>query len=523
MKPKYLVWPILLAMSLMLACRSPRHEAALKANIALAEDQPDSALAQLRRMDRTSFSHREQAIYALAYTIAQDKCGLHVSSDSLLRCAFNYFIRHSEDSLYGRCMHYMGKYYRLCDSLERAIYCLNIAEKQFVANKDTANLCLTLFQKCMVIRPRDAEKGLAIATQMEKLYRTYSKANLHNSIYSTLKKAECLAYCNRPVQALKESEPALKQAFELSDSDVISDVYQDMSWFADDNGDARTANQYARLAYQYARKPDISVLICLADSYRSLGDYNQCLLIADTMRANTHASNHSRSYMKCRSYMRLGRIPEAEAAMDSAIGFVEKMYYESLEGKEKYYAEMMKASADKFRAEQRAYHYRLMFLFWGLLVCCALGFLFVYLNNKKRQIKMKQLLEEERKQKDRLQIEQMQQLLIQRYDIVEALKEKGNASPRRIVIRKSDWEDIENLLNCTQNQFVKKIREQYQHLTEEDFRLLMLVRLDIPSKTLAAIYGINDQSVRQKLYMFKEKLTIPDETLSLRAFIRSYE
>lgn len=523
MKPKYLVWPILLAMSLMLACRSPRHEAALKANIALAEEQPDSALAQLKRMDRTSFSHREQAIYALAYTIAQDKSGLDVASDSLLRQAFNYYSQQPHTSLYGRCMYYMGKYYRLCDSLERAAYCLNIAEREFNECKDTANLCLTLFQKSMVVQPQDVEQGLEIATQLEKTYKAYSKANPLNIIYSTLKKTECLAYNYKPTQALKECEPVLKQALELRDSDAISDVYQDMSRFAGLCGDVHMANHYAVLSYEYERTPSISTLINLADSYRGIGDYNQCLLIADTMRANTHASNHSRSYMKCRSYMRLGRIPEAEAAMDSAIGFVEKMYYESLEGKEKYYAEMMKASADKLRAEQRAYHYRLMFLFWGLLVCCALGFLFVYLNNKKRQIKMKQLLEEERKQKDRLQIEQMQQLLIQRYDIVEALKEKGNASPRRIVIRKSDWEDIENLLNCTQNQFVKKIREQYQHLTEEDFRLLMLVRLDIPSKTLAAIYGINDQSVRQKLYMFKEKLTIPDETLSLRAFIRSYE
>ena len=35
-----------------------------------------------------------------------------------------------------------------------------------------------------------------------------------------------------------------------------------------------------------------------------------------------------------------------------------------------------------------------------------------HLNNKKWQMKMRQLMEEERRQKDRLQIENMQQLLI---------------------------------------------------------------------------------------------------------------
>ena len=172
---------------------------------------------------------------------------------------------------------------------------------------------------------------------------------------------------------------------------------------------------------------------------------------------------------------------------------------------------------------QRAYRYRLILLFWDLLVCCALGFLFVYLNNKKRQMKMRQLMEEERRQKDRLQIENMQQLLIQRYEIIKALKGKGDVAAHRVVLKDNDWKDIESLLNCTQNQFVQKIRKQYKHLTEEDIRLIMLIRLGIPSKSMATIYGINDSSVRQKLYLFKEKLSIQGGDLSLRAFIKDYE
>ena len=92
-----------------------------------------------------------------------------------------------------------------------------------------------------------------------------------------------------------------------------------------------------------------------------------------------------------------------------------------------------------------------------------------------------------------------------------------------MVLRDNDWKDIESLLNCTQNQFVQKIRKQYKHLTEEDIRLIMLIRLGIPSKSMATIYGINDSSVRQKLYLFKEKLSIQGGDLSLRAFIKDYE
>ena len=109
-------------------------------------------------------------------------------------------------------------------------------------------------------------------------------------------------------------------------------------------------------------------------------------------------------------------------------------------------------------------------------------------------MKMRQLMEEERRQKDRLQIENMQQLLIQRYEIIKALKGKGDVAAHRVVLKDNDWKDIESLLNCTQNQFVQKIRKQYKHLTEEDIRLIMLIRLGIPSKSMATIYGINDSS-----------------------------
>ena len=54
---------------------------------------------------------------------AQGKSGLDVDNDSLLRTAYTYYSAKPNDSLYAKCQYYMGKYYMLNDSSEKALPC----------------------------------------------------------------------------------------------------------------------------------------------------------------------------------------------------------------------------------------------------------------------------------------------------------------------------------------------------------------------------------------------------------------
>jgi hypothetical protein len=68
----------------------------------LMQEQPDSALRVLQTINRHSLRGKTLARYALIYSIAQDKSGLDVTNDSLLRIAYEYYSQHPEDSLYAR-------------------------------------------------------------------------------------------------------------------------------------------------------------------------------------------------------------------------------------------------------------------------------------------------------------------------------------------------------------------------------------------------------------------------------------
>lgn len=111
----------------------------------LAENhRPDNALSLLQTLNRSRFSEVEAAHYALVYTLSQDKSGIDVSNDSLLRLAYNHYRTLPTDSLYSRCMYYMGKYYLLTDSAHAAAHCLHEAERAAAASCDTAVQCMAL-------------------------------------------------------------------------------------------------------------------------------------------------------------------------------------------------------------------------------------------------------------------------------------------------------------------------------------------------------------------------------------------
>lgn len=133
----------LMLVSLLGSCRQS-HKEELDLAYVLAKSNPDSALVYLKHINQDKLSEEEMAKYALVYYMAQDKSGLGVDNDSLIRIAYDWYEKNQEDSLYALCLNYMGKYFMLNDSVEQAKVCL---EKSYnLANKagDTYLVSLSL-------------------------------------------------------------------------------------------------------------------------------------------------------------------------------------------------------------------------------------------------------------------------------------------------------------------------------------------------------------------------------------------
>lgn len=224
-----LILTFLLTLFAASSCHRNQHPIISRCMTLAENNQPDSALSLLQTLDRSRFTEAEAAHYALVYTLAQDKSGANVSDDSLIRIAYNHYHSLPTDSLYSRCMYYMGKYYMLTDSSHTATHCLHEAEHTAAARNDTAVQCMALDKLGKIYRMFEPQKALLCAIQASTLYKKYSKADTFNIIYYSLAQAEYYSSNGQASKALADAQSALRLSMELNDSMVISDANQTLS------------------------------------------------------------------------------------------------------------------------------------------------------------------------------------------------------------------------------------------------------------------------------------------------------
>lgn len=141
--------------------------------------------------------------------------------------------------------------------------------------------------------------------------------------------------------------------------------------------------------------------------------------------------------------------------------------------------------------------------------------------------KEKEFLEQQRKRDVANQevIDRMiRNFLNKKIEILEKLKtiEEDDMSSH-IILRETEWADMEDYLNITSNYFVERLRKTYPNLKEKDIHFLMLLRINVSQKCLSNIYGISEKSVKQKLYLFKNTIGLDNKDgMSLREHIRSF-
>ena len=153
-------------------------------------------------------------------------------------------------------------------------------------------------------------------------------------------------------------------------------------------------------------------------------------------------------------------------------------------------------------------------------------------NKTKRRLEIERerhLLQEQfaREQHDRelahknAQLAMMRKMVMEKYNFHKRIEEQ-NKSGRHITLAPKDWKEISAFLDVTSDGFPKRLKETYPKLQEKDYQFCMLVRLDFSIKNLANIYGIAEVSMKQKLVTYKERLDIPDKSISFKQFIANF-
>ena len=548
MKKSFLYFCLLLVISFVFSsCHSDRSRILVSA-YSMVDSLPDSTLALLRKVDCDNLSAKDMAEYSLLFTMAQDKSGLDVDNDSLIRIAYDWFQQHQDDSLYAKCLYYMGKYYMLNDSTEQAISLLTQSSQKSNKIGDLKTESMALEKLSKVYQVVEPEKSLVFSKKVLETYARYPYATLKNRIYLNLNYSEALLACEITRKSVDVALSILPKALVLKDSVVLADVYQDL------------ANSYLYLGYKdsclfYAKKTydlqpikNMSCRLMLADAYREVDSVRQCLALLESLKPTLSTEKYVCFQICSQASIKMQDYEKSKMYMDSAYSCIENMYAEAVKGKADYYSSVLKKEKQKSELKGRAEMQSYLLLLVIILALLVIGFLlYVYKNSRskaqkeiifeKRQAEMKvrhehelamieKNLSEQYHQKElsrkEVQLSIMRSYLMKLVTAVEKLNSIKTGNGKHVVLTEKDWKEIAAFLDSTENMFVTRLKTRFPNLSEGDLHLMMLLRLKMPQKVLASLYSITEKAVKQKLFLYKEKVGINGQNISLREYIETF-
>ncbi len=523
-----------LVLTLCLTCCGHDGDEVLRQAASVMQERPDSALRLLQSLDRHRLRGEREARYALLYTMAQNKCGLDVSRDSLLRIAYEFYLCHPKHVLAPRAYLYMGRYYSLNDSTKKASECLLQSMQLAELRKDYYTEYLALDDLRRVIAAGNPRQALAYAKDACRLYEEKCPPNIYNKVQLLLGIVCCYNLCNETDSALWSLDQALPLAQKHGDSALIGDVYQDYALVYESAGEYGQSLLYAKKAWDIAPERKVSLVQNLATAYQNADSLVQAALLYKTVAEQGNLTYKFTAYQELAQIAR--KQSEESAASeytDSMVYYLGEMYMNAVEDNAQYSKERERMLADKYAMQTRTIYIRWILIVIGLMALC-IPVLFYYVH--KAEVSKQMLAREkaeyasskaEAEKKNialalknrKLQIATMRKILMAKIPFLQKIREHQD-NTHSILIDDKDWREVTDFLNGSDNLFVKRLTRTHRELTEKDIQLCMLLRLQLTTAQLSSVYCISEDSIKKKLLRLKEKTGISDA--SMRTYIEQF-
>lgn len=329
------------------------------------------------------------------------------------------------------------------------------------------------------------------------------------------------------MQCINLCTDAISLAKQLNDSLAIADSYQDLSSIYSMNGEYELALQAARKLYEYNGKGDVSSAMCLALALCNADSLSQSLAIIHKIPRKEYKDNGSAIYSLLHTIaLKEKDYDGVNAYKDSLIQSLSSENNENAEAKDRYYSSLI--SKERLRAQSQN-ESRLksgIIITLALLSIIVIAFILYIARYRKRQMLIRSVEIQKRKQliieHQRTRISTMRNYLMSKVSILRKLESLKNGTRKQVLLSDSDWNELEVFLNSSDDEFVERLQREFADLTKKDIRFLMLIKIGLPYSTIAQIYNIEPKSVKQKLFLIKNKLGLKNSQKSAKEFIVDY-
>ena len=532
------------------SCSDGRQAEIIRQAEQIMQEQPDSALHLLQSIPRKSLRGEPLASYALIYSMAQDKSGLDVTSDSLLRIAYDYYRQHPEDTLYARSQYYMGKYLWLTEQTDSAYNCLLKAKTASETEKDYYTAYLAADRMRRIVEVSDTTFCLSLSKDAYRLYIMHGAPNLINEIYLLVGVGDSYFRCEDSDSTLLYYNLALKKSKEEGDSIVISSVLQNMSRFYNHYHQNEKALEYARQALEYRGYLDQSLAMLLIQCYTEIEEYDRAWQYIKALQdVDSKEDNLVKLSIIHRFFAKTGDADATQEYFDSAIDVAADMYLSTQKEKLELHRNNMQEELERQRAESRGKLLAVILWFSVVILLLVLWLFIKYYRSKKAEIahqkKQNRTLEELNKKEKEHKEQMMEQTRYYVKNMIGVLRkleeyrrerakheERAKESNSKVKADKKDkvrmkiddkeWDELQAYLEACDDSFVTRFKERFPNISIEDYRLCLLLRCGFTNSDLDMVYLNGMQVIKNKQNLAKDRLGISDKGLSLREYIKHF-
>lgn len=412
--------------------------------------------------------------YALYYTMAQDKSGLDVDRDSLIRYAYDFYKLRPSDSLYAKCHYYMGKYYLLNDSNKLAEDCFRSSISKSATQGDLYTQYLATEKLGKSLQSSNPSAALDLARQARLLYLKCGRYNLYNDVFLLINIGNSFQTAQVQDSVLPYMKKAMALAERSDNPELKAHSYQSLS-VAYSTSDADSAIHYARKAWQNPSCRSVSMLMQLASCYQAVDSLEQA---SSLLRDATLSVNENTRYAAFRRLAQIawrtgGNTSLYKEYTDSAFVSLTRMYLQSQAERSEYYIDNSRAELEILsgKLEQQRQENLLLLLIISALVLLFLAVVYYVLHARSAR-KLLDLQAANEITEERLKIEQ------EANDILEKQSRLDRAAKEvfeeKLEIERKSRELIEEKLKVEQEANARDRKRELEHQRQSEKQLSLM-------------------------------------------------
>jgi len=550
--------PILFLLTCFLSCHLPDDERLLEVEKILPSSSvyADSVLNSID--DYRKFTPSDRALYGLLRTYADNRLGKDITSDSLIRPAYDYFHdasggRDTSDSLllrrYGQSCYYMGLYLTSRDSLKRSEDMFRFAAGLSERCHDWHTCYLAYILLSNSLRLSNPDSALKACLESYSIYNKVKDDPANESLILG-KIGGCHAVRGDYDKAVMYYQRALLSAEQNRQTKVIEQIYICLASVYRGKKDYETSLRYALKGSSLSDSVSARSLLTLAECYMVNDSLNRAATVLRSVKCDS--DDYMGRYLVMR---RLAEVEMKKKGMDSLSVFydsafysLENMYFQSQKTKDEYYNDNIQKEIQKEMALREKERGTWILLFVILLSMVMVTVLLVWLRLRsvlERRKRYLSIVNERHKKtvllydriaqdlriaeqhneilRQRKLLEQkmvsmnlLRKYLLERLDGVSTLMKGGE----RVRITDEVWPEMENYLNMTDDDIMSRIRSEHPDFREDDIRLCMLVRLRIENEMIGKLYNITTSAVKKRKSVLKKNgFHVADPDIDLNQII----